>query len=74
MGGGGVGGGHVPPGGYFARLRARRQVFDAVEADLRERGLTVPPIPALPERVLAAWLVCGLIVGLLVGLVLWTWW
>ena len=69
--GGGLGGGHGPEGGYFARLRARRQVLNATEADLRERGLPVPPIPTSPERIFAAGFLCGLLLGLLIGLIFW---
>jgi hypothetical protein len=47
MGGGGGRGGHWVHGGYFARMRARRQVLAAMEAELRNRGL---PIPACSSR------------------------
>ena len=69
--GGGLGGGFGPQGGYFARWRARHQVLSAVEADLRERGLPVPPIPTSPERIFAAGFLCGLLLGLLIGLIFW---
>lgn len=45
-GGGGdlgwAGDGHGPVGAYIARRRARRQVLEATEAELVERGLAVP--------------------------------
>jgi hypothetical protein len=68
MGGGGW---HSPAGNYVARLRAKRQVLEAVEADLRERGLAVPPRPASPERIVAIWLFCLLLFGLLTGFLFW---
>ena len=72
MGGGlGGGGGHGPEGGIFARLRARRQVLEATEADLRERGLPIPPVPTSPAKIFAAGFVCGLLLGLLSGLIFW---
>jgi hypothetical protein len=70
-GGGGAGGWHGPQGGYLARLRARHQVLEAVEADLRERGLAVPPRPLTPEKIFGAGFLCGLLLGLLIGLVFW---
>ena len=46
LGGGGglgwAGHGHGPVGAYIARRRARRQVLEATEAELEERGLPVP--------------------------------
>jgi hypothetical protein len=71
VGGGGVGGGHGPQGGFFARWRARKQVLEAVEADLRERGLPVPPIPTSPQKIFGAGFLCGLLLGLLIGLIFW---
>ena len=44
----GGGGGFGPEGGFFEWLRARRQVLEATEADLRERGLPIPPVPTSP--------------------------
>ncbi len=70
MGGGGAGG-LGPQGGIFARMRARRQVLDAVEANLRERGLPIPPVPMSQRRVFAVGFACGLLLGLLIGLIFW---
>jgi hypothetical protein len=52
-------------------LRARQQVLDAVEAEMRERGLPVPPTPMSPVRLLITGFLCILILGLLVGLIIW---
>lgn len=71
MGGGGRGGGHWVLGGYFARMRARRQVLAATEADLRDRGLPIPKVPISREKVLGIALVCVLLLVLLVGLMVW---
>jgi hypothetical protein len=65
MGGGGGKGGNWVHGGYFARMRARRQVLTATEAELRDRGLPIPKVPMSQEKIIAICLVCGL-VGLLV--------
>jgi hypothetical protein len=69
--GGGAGGGIGPHGGFIARWRARRQVLDAVEADMRERGLPIPPVPMSQEKVFAIGFACGLLLGLLIGLIFW---
>ena len=52
-------------------MRPRRQVLDAVEADMRERGLPIPPVPMSQERVFAIGFACGLLLGLLIGLIFW---
>jgi hypothetical protein len=70
MGGFG-GGGFGPSGGIIARMRARRQVLDALEADLGERGLPIPPVPMSQGRVFAIGFACGLLLGLLIGLIFW---
>ncbi len=64
MGGGGW---HVPAGGYLARLRARRQVLEAVENNLRERGLDVPPRLMPPEAKIALSFFCLIVAALMVG-------
>jgi hypothetical protein len=71
MGGGGAGGGLGPQGGFVARWRARNQVLEAVEADLRERGLPVPPRPTTARQIFGAGFLCGLLLGLLIGLIFW---
>ena len=71
MGGGGAGGGFGPHGGIIARMRARRQVLDAVEADLRERGLPIPQVPMSQEKIFAIGFACGLLLGLFIGLIFW---
>jgi len=43
---------------YIARRRAMRKMTSAVEADLTERGIPIPPKP-------------GLLLGLFIGLVFW---
>jgi hypothetical protein len=70
-GGAGGGGGYGPQGGFFARARARRQVLEATEAELRERGLPIPPVPMSQEKVFAIGFACGLFLGLLIGLIFW---
>jgi hypothetical protein len=70
MGGGG-GGGFGPGGGLIVRMRARRQMLDAVEAALRERGLPIPPVPMSQQRVFAIGFACGLLLGMLIGLIFW---
>jgi hypothetical protein len=70
MGGGSGRGGHWVHGNYLARMRARRQVLAATEADLRERGLPIPKVPMSQEKVLAIVLLFGL-VGLLAWFFLW---
>jgi hypothetical protein len=69
MGGGGVGGPHWVQGGYFSRLRARRQTLAATEAELRARGLPVPTVPMLPEKIIAIGLLCLLLLALFFGLI-----
>ena len=44
------GGRSAPQGGFIGRKR-ERQVLEAVEADLRERGLPLPPVPMSREKV-----------------------
>ena len=61
-----VGHGRGPLGAYLARRRALRQIKAAVEADLTERGLPIPPSPA-PRRQIP-WLVLSWI--LLLGVFL----
>jgi hypothetical protein len=70
MGGFG-GGGFGPSGGFFVRMRARRQLLAATEADLRERGLPVPEVPMSQEKVFGIGFACGLLLGLLIGLIFW---
>lgn len=71
MGGGGSGGRHWVVGGYLARLRARRQVLAATEAELRSRGLAVPKVPMLRSKVVGILVLCLLLFALLVRLILW---
>jgi hypothetical protein len=52
-------------------MRARRQVLEATEADLRERGIPIPPVPMSQEKVFAMGFACGLFLGLLIGLIFW---
>jgi hypothetical protein len=71
LGWGGWGQGQGLVGAYLARRRATQQLFDAVEADLKERGLPVPPRPMPQEKVFGIGFVCGLFLGLLIGLIFW---
>jgi hypothetical protein len=56
---------------YLDRRRATRQLFDAVEADLMDRGLEIPARPVTAEKIFGAGFACGLLLGLLVGLIFW---
>jgi hypothetical protein len=77
MGGGGGGGigwvGHGKGliGAFIARRRATRQIYEALEADMAERGLPIPPRPMSQEKVFAIGFLCGLLLGLLIGLIFW---
>lgn len=82
MGGGGGGGAGAGGWGgwgqgqgwvaaYLARRRATQQMFEAIEADLKERGMTIPPRPMSQEKVFCIGFFCGLLLGLLIGLVFW---
>lgn len=76
-GGGGVGGwggrgqGQGLVGAYISRRRAAQQVYEAVEADLMERGLPIPPRPLSQEKIFVYGFLCGLFLGLLIGLIFW---
>jgi hypothetical protein len=73
-GGGGigwVGHGKGLVGAYIARRRTREAMLDALEADMTERGLPVPPRPMSQERVFGIGFLCGLLLGLLIGLIFW---
>jgi hypothetical protein len=79
MGGGGgargdigwVGHGHGPLGAHFARRRAMRQIKAAVEADLTERGLPIPPSPMSRRKILGLVFLCALLLGSFIWLVFW---
>lgn len=64
-----VGHGRGAIGAYVARRRAIRQIKAAVEADLLERGLPIPPRPVSRRRIFGLVLFCGLLFILFVGLV-----
>jgi hypothetical protein len=73
-GGGGigwVGHGKGLVGAYIARRRTREAMLDALEADMTERGLPVPPRPMSQERVFGIGFLCGLLLGLLIGPIFW---
>lgn len=65
-----VGHGRGPLGAYLARRRAVRQMKASVEADLTERGLTIPSNP-LSRRKMVGLVLSG---GLLLGFVIWLVW
>jgi len=78
MGGGGrgsdigwVGHGRGVLGAYLARRRAREQTYKAVEADLAQRGIPIPPRPVSHEKIFAIGFVCVLVLGLLIALIFW---
>jgi hypothetical protein len=64
-----VGHGHGALGAYLARRRALRQTKTAVEADLAERGLPIPPRPMSRRKIFCLGLLCALLLGLFVGLI-----
>jgi hypothetical protein len=64
-----VGHGRGPLSAYLARRRAVRQMRAAVEADLNERGLTIPSNPLSGQKMVALLLSCGLLVGFVIWLV-----
>jgi hypothetical protein len=69
MGGGGGGSArHWVQGGYFACQRARRQMLAATEAELRARGLPIPKVPMLPEKIIGIVLLGLVLLALLFGL------
>jgi hypothetical protein len=66
-----VGYGRGVVGAYIARRRAMRQMTSAVEADLTERGIPIPPKPMSQEKIFGIGFFCGLLLGLFIGLVFW---
>lgn len=66
-----VGHGHGVVGAYLARRRTTKQMYAAVEADMTERGLPIPPRPMSSERIFAIGFACGLFLGMLIGLIFW---
>ena len=66
-----VGHGHGAFGAYIARRRAKQQVLEAVEADMTERGLPIPPRPMSQAQIFWIGFFCGLFLGLLIGLIFW---
>jgi hypothetical protein len=67
----GSGSGGYFPGSLVARLRARRQMLEATEADLRERGIAVPPVRMSRGRFIAIAVASLMMLGLLTGLIAW---
>jgi hypothetical protein len=73
-GGGGigwVGQGRGAVFAFIARRQARKRMYEAVEADMAERGLPIPPRPMSQEKIFAIGFMCGLLLGLLIGLIVW---
>jgi hypothetical protein len=77
MGGGGGGGigwvGHGlgPLGAYFARRRTKQNMLRALEAEMSERGLPIPPKLMSQAKIFWIGFFCGLFLGLLIGLIFW---
>jgi hypothetical protein len=46
-------------------------MLDALEADMTDRGLPIPPRPMSQEKIFAIGFYCGLFLGLLIGLIFW---
>jgi hypothetical protein len=73
-GGGGigwVGQGKGSIGAAIARYRTKQKMYEAIEADMTERGLPVPPRPMSQGKVFTLGFLCGLFLGLLIGLIFW---
>ena len=66
-----IGYGKGPVGAYIARRQTREKLLDALEAEMTERGLPIPPRPMSQEKVFAVGFACGLFLGLLIGLIFW---
>jgi hypothetical protein len=66
-----VGYGRGPIGAYIARRRTTQQMYEAVEADMADRGLPIPPRPMSQEKIFGIGFLCGLLLGLLIGLIFW---
>jgi len=66
-----VGDGKGVFGAYIARHRAKRQMRQAVEADLTERGIPIPGAPMTLWRMYWVGFASGLFLGLLIGLIFW---
>lgn len=66
-----VGHGHGIIGAFLARRRTKEQMLNALEADMSERGLPIPPRVMSQERVYALGFLSGLFLGLLIGLIFW---
>jgi hypothetical protein len=64
-----VGRGRGPLGAYIARRRATRQMRDAVEEDLTERGLPIPPSALSRSKIFRLVFLCGLLLGLFAWLI-----
>jgi hypothetical protein len=79
MSGGGGGGGGIgwvgqglgPVGAYFARRRVKQNMLRALEAEMAERGLPIPPKPMSQEKIFWIGFCCGLFLGLLIGVIFW---
>jgi hypothetical protein len=56
---------------FLARSRTREATLDALEADMRERGLPIPPRPMSQEKIFWIGFFSGLLLGLLIGLIFW---
>ena len=73
-GGGGigwVGQGHGPIVAFLARRRAKRDMLNALEAEITDRGLPIPPKPMSQAMIFWIGFFCGLFLGLLIGLIFW---
>jgi hypothetical protein len=58
-------------GGGRAQRTAQRQIREATEADLIERGILPPPSPMSQASIFWAGFFVGLLLGLLIGGVVW---
>ena len=56
---------------WIIKRRHLRQIREATEADLIERGILPPVKPASPASVIWAGFALGLILGLFLGLIFW---
>lgn len=66
-----VGDGKGPFGAFIARYLAKQRMRQAIEADLTERGISIPEHPMTPWKMYWAGFATGLFLGLLIGLIFW---
>jgi hypothetical protein len=66
-----VGDGKGAIAAFFARIRAKDQMRQAIEADMTERGIPIPEASMTLWRMYWVGFATGLFLGLLIGLIFW---